>query len=91
MQFRHRVVEFSGSEAYDALKAELDRIGARYRISRTGTVHGVEHWSLEWIVFENDPLYPRTTQNWWRGSACGIRWACITAPRRSRRPSGYGR
>ena len=58
MKLRHRVVEFSGSETYDALRAELDRLGARYRISHMGTVNGVHHWSLEWILFETDPLYP---------------------------------
>lgn len=59
MKLRHRVVEFSGSETYHALKAELDWAGARYRISHMGTVHGIQHWSLEWILFETDPLYPR--------------------------------
>lgn len=59
MQLRHRVVEFSGSEAYGALQAELDGLGARYRISHMGTVHGIKHWSLEWILFETEPLYPR--------------------------------
>lgn len=58
MQIRHRIVEFSGSDQYDVLKAELDRLGARYRISRTGVVHGVESWALECIVLETDPLYP---------------------------------
>ncbi|MFO7696922.1 MAG: hypothetical protein R6X16_07160 [Anaerolineae bacterium] len=59
MQIRHRIVEFSRSDEYDALKAELDRLGARYRISRTGVVQGVESWALEWIVLETDPLYPQ--------------------------------
>lgn len=59
MQIRHRIVEFSGNDEYDVLKAELDRIGACYRVSRTGVVRGVESWALEWAVLETDPLYPQ--------------------------------
>jgi hypothetical protein len=62
MEMRHRILEFSNGPQYGILKAELDKIGARYQIKVLGSVGGVETRSIEFTVGENDPLYPRIAE-----------------------------
>jgi hypothetical protein len=62
MEIRHRILAFSGSAEYGIMKAELERIGAKYEIHVLGSIGGVEHTSLEFTVAKGDPLYPQVAE-----------------------------
>ncbi|GEM_PF-1978984 len=58
MELRHRILEFSGSKEYETLKAELDKLGVRYKVTSFGSIGGVEKTSIEYFITEDDPHYP---------------------------------
>ncbi len=64
MEMRHRILEFSGKNnpRYDILRAELDAIGATYEITSFGLLGGVERTTIEFIIAEHSPLYPRVAE-----------------------------
>jgi hypothetical protein len=62
MELRHRILEFSGSEKYNALKSELDKLGVKYGIELLGSINGIEHTSIEFWISNDDPLFPVITK-----------------------------
>jgi hypothetical protein len=58
MELKHRILELSGNEKYDFLKSELERLGVKYQIQTLGRIGTVEKTSLEYIIANDDPLYP---------------------------------
>jgi len=58
MEIRHRILEFNNSPKYTRLQDELDKLGVTYKIEALGSIGGKESRSIEFIVSENDSLFP---------------------------------
>lgn len=58
MGIRHRFFQLNNSPKYELLRKELDGLGATYKVETLGSVGGMEHRSIEFIISETDPLFP---------------------------------
>mgnify|MGYP001033208759 CR=1 FL=1 len=58
MEIRHRLLQFNNDQVFDLFKSELDQANATYKITRLGQIGSKESLALEFIVSENDELFP---------------------------------